>query len=123
MLRKASKPSQKRRDKIIMLGEGEIHYGPDIATSSKTSKPSDIQDPKPTTSTESDPASTSTESNPADGSAVVMHIDENHEDNNPLPDTTDMDSRDRQPWRNLKMTNFPSDSDPDPTSEYLPNDI
>ena len=83
MVRHASVPSKKRRDKVLMLKEGDILYGHDIA------------------STSNDPEASTSNINDIEAEApIIMHAEETHEHNNPLPDTTDLDTRDNEPWHN-----------------------
>ena len=81
--RQASERTKKRRDKIFMLKEGEQLYGPDIASSSN--------DPQANISDIKDDIE-------AEAPIIIMHSEEAHEHNNPLPGTKDLDTRDKEPW-------------------------
>ena len=83
MFRHASEPTKKRRDKQLMLKDSERLYGPDIASSSN--------DPQANTSDIDD-------DDIGAEAPIIMHAEEAHEHNNPLPGTNDLDTRDKEPW-------------------------
>ena len=83
MIHHVTVPSKKWRDKQLMLKEGEILYGHDIASRSNDHE-----------------ASTSNINDIEAEAPIIMHAEETHEHKNLLPDTTDLDSRNNEPWHN-----------------------
>ena len=91
-VRNASRTTKKRRDKLQMLQEGEQLYGPDIDSGINVpqANSSDIND------------------NIGAEAPIIMHSDEAHEHNDPLPGTNDLDTRDKEPWHNPHTATRPS---------------
>ena len=90
MFRYASKPSKKRCDKVLGLTDADLLYGPDITSKDKASEFfTEQDDPEPDSNLE-----------PSENEEVIMHVDERHESNNPLPHTIALDLRQNQSWHN-----------------------
>ena len=100
MFRYASKPSKKRRDKVLGLTDADLLYGHDITGKDKASEFfTEQDDPEPDSNLEP-----SENEDHEDVAPVIMHVDERHETNNPLPHTIALDLWENQPWHNADPT-------------------
>ena len=88
MFKYASKPSKKRRNKALNLTDADdALYGPDITGKDKASEFfMDQDDPEPDSNLETD-----SHLDVSDNEDVIMHVDERHESNNPIPHTVAFD--------------------------------